>query len=285
MAISAVPRLYKYMSSERLLAILKSPSIRFTQPNELNDPYECHLTLDPSEVLDSYRQHRRSMGPSISEPELENHVLAAEQQLVIDALLHYRHMRNSLGVVSLTEDPRNLLMWAHYGDEHRGAAVELDIFNSLLRPGSKGGDTFSGFRRVEYVDTRVKGLATPDNTITSLSRKSKAWEYEKEWRLIRTLNLTREDRPGIHVVDFEFSAIRSIYLGARFDPHRLKELADLLPNDGPTRPPVYKLQISPDRFELEQTSAERYGWTLLHRKHHFGEAAPEALTCIPMEPE
>jgi hypothetical protein len=54
-------------------------------------------------------------------------VAMAEDQLIIDALLQYRERRNSFGLVSLSEDPLQLLMWARYGEEHRGAAVEIDL--------------------------------------------------------------------------------------------------------------------------------------------------------------
>lgn len=283
MSLVKIPRLFKYMSAKRLLALLKQPSIRFTQPNALNDPYECHLTLDRKALLAHYRESRRSHEPEISAKRLEESVAMAEDQLVIDALLHYRERRNSFGVVSLSEDPLQLLMWAHYGDEHRGAAVELDIAHPALLPRSDGGNQYSDIRKVDYTQEKIFGLPWPDTIVKVLSTKSTDWSYEREWRLVRTLNLTREAGDNVHVVDFDLSAIRTIYLGAHFDARHLQEVVALTSGDQHTKPEVLKVDIAPHRFELRTTSAEKYGWKLMHREHHFGEAAPEALTCLPMD--
>lgn len=283
MPTAPIPRLFKYMSADRLIDTLRRPSIRFTQPAELNDPYECHLTLDRRALLAHYREFRRQSEPGISKARLGEACAMAEQQLVIDALLHYRERRNGLGVVSLSEDPLQLLMWAHYADEHRGAAIELDIAHPALRPQSNGGAEYSDIRKVEYTQNKVSGIPTPDTIVRVLSTKSTEWSYEREWRLVRTLNLTRKHKDSVYVVDFDLSAIKTIYLGAHFDPKRLKEITDLTSNGDCQKPEILKVDIAPHRFELRTTSAENYGWKLLHREHHFGEAAPEALTCLSMD--
>jgi hypothetical protein len=222
MPIRAIPDLYKYVSLDGLFRLLRNRSIRFTQPDRLNDPYECHLTLDREALVGDYRKFRASSQPGITADELDAAVEAVEEQLVIDALLHYRQRRNSMGVVSLTEDPRNLLMWAHYADEHRGAVVELDIWQPQLRPGSCGADKLSGLEKVVYSRNKVTGLPWPDTIVEVLSTKSLDWAYEKEWRLIRTLNLTREAAADVFVVDFDVSAIKSIRLGAGLTPASLR---------------------------------------------------------------
>jgi Protein of unknown function (DUF2971) len=280
-----IPRLFKYMSATRLMAMLKQPSIRFTQPSALNDPYECHLTLDRKALLAHYRESRRSHEPSLGADRLDKSVAMAEDQLVIDALLHYRERRNGLGVVSLSENPLQLLMWAHYADEHRGAVVELDMTHPALMPRSDGGATYSDIRKVEYTQLKVSGLPWPNTIVNVLSTKSTDWSYEREWRLIRTLNLTRELTDSIHVVDFDLSAIRTIYLGAHFDARHLSEIVRLTSCADHSKPEILKVDIAPDRFELRAINAESYGWKLIHREYLFGEAAPEAMACLPMDDE
>jgi hypothetical protein len=264
-----------YMSASRLMAMLEQPSIRFTQPSALNDPFECHLTFNRKALLADYRKFRRDQEPGISQDRLDQAVAIAEDQLVIDTLLHYKERRNSLGVVSLSEDPLQLLMWAHYADEHRGAVVELDIAHDALLSRSDGGDKYSDIRKVEYTQQKISGLPSPDTIVRALTTKSTDWSYECEWRLIRTLNLTREAAEGIHVVDFDLSAIRTIYLGARFDARYLSDIVKLTSAGEHPKPEILKVYIAPHRFELRAASAESYGWKLLHREHHFGEAAPE----------
>ncbi|MEJ8827109.1 DUF2971 domain-containing protein [Variovorax humicola] len=40
----------------------------------------------------------------------------------------------NVGVLSLTEDPINELMWAHYANSHSGFAVGLDMSNEFFQP-------------------------------------------------------------------------------------------------------------------------------------------------------
>lgn len=283
MTITPIPALHKFVSADRLISILRSPSIRFTQPQFLNDPYECHLSLDKSAVLERYKAFRKQAEPGINDAQLSNALTIAEDQLVVDALLQYRERRKSLGVVSLSEDPLNLLMWSHYGDEHRGAAIELDWSHPKLRPGSFGGDEFSGLVKVEYTNRKIFGLPDPDTIVDVLSTKSPHWSYELEWRLIRTLNLTRHVHSDIYVVDFDLSAIRTIYLGANFDGSLIPEMNKFCSDNGGEHIRFMKVNVAPHKFELRAIEAGRHGWMLLHRDHHFGEAAPEALTCLPMD--
>lgn len=133
------------MTTDRFISNVKSEAIRFTQPKYLNDPYECHLTFDRFASFADYRKYRKQAQPGISDEELDKTVAIAEEPLIIDSLLQYRKRRDSFGILSLSEDPRNILMWSHYGDEHKGVCVEIDIWGSALRPGSHGGDEYSGF--------------------------------------------------------------------------------------------------------------------------------------------
>ena len=284
MALKEFPKRYfKYMKADRLISILKNPSIRFTAPDDLNDPYECHLTLDISSVKSEFVQHILDLGNGISQSRAEEMANNNEQQLVIDALLQYRKHRSNFRILSLTTNPLNLLMWAHYGDEHRGVVVELDIWHPSIRCGSPGDDLLSSIEEVEYAEEKVHGVPDPMTMISVLSRKSPEWGYEKEWRLIRTKNMTREHKPGIDVVDIDLSVIRSIYLGARIPNAKGKDIMELVDTSGLKDINILKVDIAPNRFDLETTNVRECGWRALHREHHFGEAAKEALQCVPME--
>ena len=273
------------MTADRLMKMLKSPAIRFAQPEYLNDPYECHLTFDRIKCVDSYRTFRKLSQPELTDEELERCVEIAEDQLVIDGLLEYRKRRNSFGVLSLTEDPLQMLMWSHYGDEHKGASVELDLWDSNLRPGSEGGDKYSDLQQVKYASEKVFGVPLPETIINVLSTKAIDWSYEREWRLIRTLNTLREAdaKNEIYVCDLDLSAIKTIYLGARFPADKIPDLSNITSSPEGKHIKIIKLDIAPHKFELRETDIEKYGWKLLHREHHFREAAKEALECLPMD--
>lgn len=273
------------MSTDRAIKFLESRTIRFTQPSFLNDPYECHLTLDRAArqaLLDDFAQGYRRHFSGLSEEKVQERAKANEPTIIENALLNYRRIRNELGVLSLTEDPLNLLMWAHYGDEHRGIVVELDFTHPSLFMTSAGGKEFAGLFAVKYTSEKVCGIPTPDNVIETLVTKSPEWEYEKEWRFVRTLNLLKEVKDDIYVAEIAPEAIKRIILGARFPAHRLPEVMKHIKDGDLKHVIVEKAVMIPNRFGLKLVDPGKFGWTLLHREHHFGEALEEALLCLTM---
>ena len=204
MALRGTSELHKFMSTERGLKFLEDRTLRFTQPAFLNDPYECHLTLDreavkslKEEFQEGYKRHFKDK----SDSEVLERTEAHELSIIENALSTYRKIRNDLGVLSLTEDPFNLLMWAHYADEHRGLVVELDYSHPSLNIPGKGGDEFAGLFAVNYTTEKICGVPTPDNVIDTLLTKSLEWAYEKEWRFVRTLNRLKHVGGDVYVVD------------------------------------------------------------------------------------
>lgn len=101
----------------------------------------------------------------------------------------YANFSRNYGLISLTTQPFNILMWSHYTAE-TGFVVEFDT-TELLNDIKENKDiTNYCFRPVQYVenvkkiDTFADNFTTPDIPllyITTIKRKD--WEYEDEWRL------------------------------------------------------------------------------------------------------
>ena len=88
------------------------------------------------------------------------------------------HALDSIGYYCLTSKPDNLLMWAHYADSHRGVCLKFDILEDL--------ETFLVPIPVEYSSEYVDYDAMNSNFADLIRRKSKEWEYEQEYRIIKT---------------------------------------------------------------------------------------------------
>jgi Protein of unknown function (DUF2971) len=69
----------------------------------------------------------------------------------------------------------------HYADEHRGAVLELDAGDLIARPQSP--DEIQAMAQVVYDDERIDFIARRMPVWMTLNWKSKAWEYEREWRI------------------------------------------------------------------------------------------------------
>ena len=92
----------------------------------------------------------------------------------------------AIGCISLTND--NFLMWSHYADKHEGICIEYDLYDFINNPISN-----VILKKVDYVEKIINDrnaiLTDKYNNqyrLTDiLSVKSKEWEYEKEYRIIK----------------------------------------------------------------------------------------------------
>ncbi len=55
--------------------------------------------------------------------------------------------------------------------------------------------------------------------------------------------MTRKAKESVYVVDFDLSAVRSIYLGAHFDAIHLSEIVELISTGTPPTPKIRKVHI------------------------------------------
>ena len=172
--------------------------------------------------LESFLPSQRSM--------LENTSTALP--LILRKQLHLK-----TGVLSLTEENDNLLMWAHYADSHRGFVLEFDPEHTFFDLVGKSGET--ALRPVEYgprprlkslFDERIKG-----DFLQLFCIKSDYWAYEKEWRVIRPLensDCPDENREqGIHLFRFPPDCITGIVLGMNTAADKKVELLRLVHED------------------------------------------------------
>jgi hypothetical protein len=173
-------------------------------------------------------------------------------------------LNETTGVFSVTEDPLNLLMWAHYGAQHWGVAVGLDPQHAFF-------NRVGTLRRVDYRPQRVAvsfngglirvaGHVLKDGApppVETLLRKSPDWAYEREWRLLVPLakaHETHRDSPtgeAVHLLCFPESAIRSIMLGARLTDNQVADISTRIHNDQRWKQvSVFRARLSATEFAL-----------------------------------
>lgn len=170
------------------------------------------------------------------------------------------------GVLSLTEAPDNLLMWAHYGDSHRGVVLGFDE----QHPFFQGPEIVNGLGRinkVEYNQTRPVLSPTTRNHPKIFLRKSTEWAYEREWRLIRPLSEAIETEPrdaqvSICLFDLPHAAVTAVITGSQMSQSEYHEICAYC-TATPTLSHIkfhhilldsdhYKLEVHPALTEEEQ---------------------------------
>lgn len=189
--------LYKYVAKPEY--ILEDGYIRATQLSALNDPFEANYSKKGLKEL-----VREFEGPSNGE-EFINYI---------------EENKHKVGVISFTESKDDLLMWAHYADEHKGASIDFHFFDDttpdiFMPDGSAMTNEHNYFNGtclpVTYRKQPIYEIDKFDRDYCNVSaegedrilfeifqQKSNEWIYEKEHRI--TLKLEQADRVIINNV-------------------------------------------------------------------------------------
>lgn len=222
-------KLYKYCTFDRL-DVMRNGVIRFTQPHLFNDPFELATTM--GSVFGSVQRD------GLSDQQKPRTELAQILSLMADTLLTVAakgvrsHFAERIGVLSLTEKPDNLLMWAHYGAEHRGFVIEFESTHAFFDRKESNNARYGRLCKVEYAEERPSVAMTDYNAFDGLLRKSREWEYEQEWRMFLPLESSdRQIEVGgntVHLFAVPAECVRSVILGARSTPEDRWAMAELL---------------------------------------------------------
>jgi hypothetical protein len=269
---------YKYASADTVLAILSSGTVRYSSPLLFNDPFDIqsgiHFDFDPATLHTKVIDRIHELAAASSEPTVDP--TDPWGKLVLEARRHYRthsfprerwleltrapfaalveefrrtqqqyqaHWWNKLlpgvRVFCVSEDPDNLLMWAHYAREHTGAVLELWSLPEEDNPLSVASAVEyrevppAFFSEAEWIDdlTGVRQLDFSAFYRRYAYIKSNHWSYEREWRVWYPL----ADETGRHdPVPVRGSEFTSIRFGCRADPAFVKEALALLRERFPT---------------------------------------------------
>lgn len=219
--------IYKYLSSERIL-VLKNATLRATQANALNDPFELKPIFD--EFLVEHDLKNILDQHSIFEEELKNAYLALpitvrrkvafktfqiqadhvglkkqfESKLaqligsmnstvpsITDRVknLLYEKLGNLVGIISFSDDPSEVLMWTHYASNHQGFVIEFDDKHPFFDRRRSGADEFFHLRPVSYEPIPSDLVKFSDlDGEKALCTKHSKWSYEREKRLLIPLD-------------------------------------------------------------------------------------------------
>lgn len=166
------------------------------------------------------------------------------EQGVLSLSASYDTSLNPSLLIGHAGDPRrNLLMWAHYAESHRGFVIEFrpDFMTEPLK-------------EVKYATERPL-LTFEDidqNRDDFYLCKSREWHYENEWRSFKLLKKADHvTENGFHLFRFNKAAVRSITFGCRVDAIIKEKIIDILQCDAEYRHvDTFFATLGSDAFEL-----------------------------------
>lgn len=251
-----------------------------TQPRFLNDPHELSVEINAQSLMRNFYDHLVEVQGCL--PENARDIATRNiVNLVIDHVAHVNSAREDVGILSLCDTSDNMLLWAHYAHEHRGAVLELDVSELITTTDE---NTIQCVAEVIYSDARVDYIAERIPLWMTLAYKSQAWAYEREWRLFKSLNNLRRKTDDIFVIDLPPSAIKSVTFGARASGSEESDTLALLASTSEYRHvAIHKASFTSNLVGLKMRTAEEFAWAILHGEHHFGDHWREIFQWVNME--
>lgn len=183
--------IYKYLAPERI-QVLENATLRATQANALNDPFELKPFFNT--ILERADLEQKIMEKNFLEHSLKsaymdqpaylraklpwsevhalslkpgfkrqiNTILGKEIDNLVENQLPnlteqlrtfmYEQLGETIGIISFSEVSDESLMWAHYAKNHKGFVVEFDENDAFFDRRRSDMDEFFHLRPVEYHD-------------------------------------------------------------------------------------------------------------------------------------
>lgn len=184
--IKQLRTLFKYVSDSPKVVdgIFRDHKIRFTQPAALNDPREFNPAIRFNSDGNNFKlyEYRGINMPSIHDWEYIN---------LIESRI------NKFGILSLTDNPFSFEMWCHYANGHKGFLLEFNIPDKTKPTLQLLEGVNLRAHKVKYVKDYVINIdqltrgrdSIPFHRIRDaiFLKKTKYWNYEREYRIVRQL--------------------------------------------------------------------------------------------------
>jgi hypothetical protein len=244
-----------YGNTDFALDAIAHRQVTLVHVSKLNDPFDPYFFFETD--FDADYDQLCAFVRRRSQTEIEwfaRHV-SREQwaQSVAETRAHMERQRHTTFVLSCSAANQgmypnhNLYMWGHYGNGHRGVAIEFDTVktasllvdqhsreNKMLRPEDSAwiqieykadispftAKMFYDFYRSDYEGREVR-TSLHTYLDTTIRAKSIVWRQEHEWRM-----LWRNDKTSlkIHRAPIPPDAITAVYIGLSASPSVMEDI-------------------------------------------------------------
>lgn len=241
---------FKYLSVSGGTKSILDQTIRYSRPQDLNDPFECLPRYDRAEVVSLVEE-------KTNDPQQRDKCV--ESIMKRDFVDFFERM-NDFGVTSFSTSSTTILMWSHYAEQHKGLCIEYDSAK------------IGTLAMVQYAPTNERALCSVKNlsktdAVRTLLTKGTEWSYEKEVRRFETINKCNAIfYPSLNQFVFTKKltpdAIRGIYFGLRFNPVLMDDLCQHEHKINPNCR-FYREKRDTQKFavEFDEYKIGSYAWT------------------------
>ena len=235
-----------FVEQNRTKEMLLNAQFFCQPPRFFDDPNDCLQGARPTgspRDIDQFIMHNLREVPDL----MRKYALSSITQLKIDKVtdpedrkklqrLGRKHRRRDMRVLSLSGVPECELMWAFYGDNHRGICLCFDPHHPF----------FVGARMVRYVEDPVEAgepISAQEGDDPLLYVKGIAWTWQNEWRQVWA-----GEEPKL--ISFPREALKAVVLGQWFQYAYFRDLVKTLQQGG-YQIPLLQMERVPESFKYQ----------------------------------
>lgn len=248
-------RFFKYLSSDVAKIVLSESTLKYSHPNNFNDPFDYYPTSNAVGANKFFKRVMSERGQVIPPKTGFKKVIKNSQLL---RSIQFRNKTSSLFCVTcFSITPYSLPMWAHYANNHNGCVIEFrNVKESEAQaiindPNLAKDHPYLLPWRVYYSDKRPSVFDkngetnTNDNGFMTALIKAKEWEYEQEARVIRI------SEEGIY--KFSMTQVIAVYLGMKIPIEDKTKIVELIKAQNQILShniKIYQIQMEHNTFNL-----------------------------------
>jgi hypothetical protein len=205
-----VETIYKYVGIDNnTFKLLESCKLFFNDAKNFNDPFDSYIRSDFTGTIQDLKNYYREI--ELPEDIIKINIADIEsgKKSIVDccppANANYASM---LKISCFSDDPDNILLWAHYAKGHSGICVGFKVYHesasTCMHFDKKDFNTenFSIFNgsvplwKINYKNMSRSINRLKENQIRVMEfllTKGHAWSYEKEYRLLIPKNMIKNN--------------------------------------------------------------------------------------------
>lgn len=164
---------------------------------------------------------------------------------------HIKPMHDAFGLYRIrsfcmengNKSVKNILMWSHYADEHKGFCIKYKLSRHFIKQEENEDGQHMFLKKIIYKNIKLNPKIKSIDSNIAFATKRKDWKYENEVRLI-VYDTKREDSHYGIPLD-EDSEIEAIFFGYLCPKSTIKTIQNTFVKRGTNPPKFYKMVIDP----------------------------------------
>jgi hypothetical protein len=261
--------IYQYCRSAHFQFVFEDKTMRFTQPQFLNDPEECKPSIKGLMNIDSLNNLVKTKFEDILDKELSKldldpfkraikkyeqlssitqykqllEIISQSPPLTTTLESAFKRLEKLIGIACFSEDGNSIEMWKRYGGSGHGFMLEFNEAHDFFDTRKSNLDSLRLLTNVSYENEKHAEFLTglKDKNVFYTKNADK-WAVEKERRLIRSLSDLQEASEGVFVDHFPFSVLESFTFGTECSDKQIAHYTPQLRDENPNIN-VYRLRF------------------------------------------